>query len=236
MLSIVIPAYNEASGISKTLDSILAQQYTENFEVIVVDNNSTDTTAAIAKSYADRLNLKVLHEPQVGRGAARAAGFAAASGSIICSTDADTIVPSDWLIKITEPLSGPGIVAVAGTSKITEGTPLQNTIFNWLQPTLGHLFEFFHGYIWLTGCNASVRKDAYIKTGGFNRDLNALEDADMGRCLSNIGRIRHITYVPVTSSARRFKGGFVKGLLHYVKPYLHMYLLKKDRIHLHDVR
>ena len=76
MLSIVIPAYNEASGISKTLDSILAQQYAEKFEVIVVDNNSTDTTAAIAKSYADRLDLKVLHEPQAGRGAARASLYA----------------------------------------------------------------------------------------------------------------------------------------------------------------
>ncbi|MBI3255845.1 MAG: glycosyltransferase [Candidatus Andersenbacteria bacterium] len=103
MISIVIPAYNEAQAISKTLASLVAQDFSGEFEVIVVDNNSSDGTAQVAKAFQDKLNLKVIHEPHQGRGAARAAGFAAAQSRIICSTDADTIVPSNWLTEITAP-------------------------------------------------------------------------------------------------------------------------------------
>lgn len=236
MLSVVIPAYNEAQAIGKTLASLAVQDFPGDFEVIVVDNNSTDNTSQVALSFCHKLNLKVIHEPQQGRGPARATGFAAASGDIICSTDADTIVPPNWLAEITKPLSEPGIIAVAGTSKINEGTAVQKTIFNWLQPFLSKIFQVRHGYSWLTGCNSAVKKDAYEQCGGFHQDLNALEDVEIAGRLKAYGSIELITHVPVTSSARRFRDGLVKGLLHYTKPYINLYILKKDQAHLSNVR
>ncbi len=236
MISIVIPAYNEAQVIAKTLQSLQSQDFSGEFEVIVVDNNSTDKTAEVVRQFQDKLNLKVIYEPQRGRGAARATGFAAAQGEIICSTDADTIVPSNWLTKITAPFIKSDIIAVSGTSKITDGTVMQNIIFNWLQPLLSHLFTWRHGHIWLTGCNSAVKKQVYEQCGGYRQDLQALEDVEIAERLSEHGQILLVTNIPVITNARRFKDGLVQGLLHYVKAYTNMYIVKTGQAHLSDIR
>lgn len=77
MLSVVIPAYNEEELIGNCLNALVAQKTTEEFEVIVVDNNSRDKTAEIAEKYKSKLNLKILLQKEKGRGAARQKGFAA---------------------------------------------------------------------------------------------------------------------------------------------------------------
>lgn len=237
MISVVIPAYNEAQVIEKTLASLTSQDFSGEFEVIVVDNNSTDNTAEVVRQFQHKLNLKIIQEPQQGRGAARAAGFAKAQGDIICSTDADTILPSNWLTEITKPLKTPGVIATAGTCKINEGTPLQNAMFNWLQPRVAKLFEWRHTYPCLTGSSAAVKKEIYEQSGGFHRELNAFEDGEIAKRLSQYGRILLLTHIPVISSARRFmKYGLLPGLLHYAKPYITMYVIKKGHAPLSDVR
>ncbi|MBI3255846.1 MAG: hypothetical protein HYZ63_02645 [Candidatus Andersenbacteria bacterium] len=128
------------------------------------------------------------------------------------------------------------MIAVAGTSKIDEGTTIQNAVFNWLQPRLAKLFQKRHGYIWLTGCNSAITKAMYEKCGGFKPDLNALEDVEIAERLVRHGHILLVTHVPVVSSARRFQEGLVRGLLHYAKAYNTMYVLKKGDAHLSDVR
>src|SRR5436189_6378134 len=121
MISIVIPAYNEAEHIGRTLGSLAAQQFDQPFEVIVVDNNSTDNTAEVALQSKANLNLRVIKETHRGRGAARAAGFAAAQGDIICSADADSALPPHWLATITAPLLKDNTyIACAGTCKIED--------------------------------------------------------------------------------------------------------------------
>lgn len=95
-LSIVIPAYNEERYIKRCLDAIAAQTV-EPDEVIVVDNNSTDSTAEIAKHYAF---VKLLHEPKQGIAYARNRGFNEVSKVIIGRIDADTVLPIDWVEQI----------------------------------------------------------------------------------------------------------------------------------------
>lgn len=92
-ISLVIPAYNEERHIRSCLDAIAAQTL-KPFEVIVVDNNSTDKTAEIASSYDF---VKVIHEPKQGIVFARNTGFAAATGTVIARTDADVILPKGWI-------------------------------------------------------------------------------------------------------------------------------------------
>ena len=96
-VSVVIPAYNEDMVIDMCLDSFVLQKTKHKFEVIIVDNNSTDNTYNLVKSYENKLNLKVIKEEQKGRGVARNTGFAHATGDIILSTDADAIVPPHWI-------------------------------------------------------------------------------------------------------------------------------------------
>ena len=83
MISVVVPAYNEEKQIEKCLDSLVNQSTTQKFEVIIIDNNSNDKTAEIAKKYEKILNLKIFMQKIKGRGAARQKGFYQANGEII---------------------------------------------------------------------------------------------------------------------------------------------------------
>lgn len=95
-LSIVIPAYNEAVHVNACLDAI-AKQTVMPDEVIVIDNNSTDNTAQIAKSYPF---VKVLSEHRQGIAYARNAGFNASTSTIIGRIDVDTLLPPGWVEKV----------------------------------------------------------------------------------------------------------------------------------------
>lgn len=91
-VSVVIPAYNEAAYIKKCLDALMAQEEPAD-EIIVVDNNSTDDTVAIAQQYP----VRILHEQTQGIIPTRNTGFDAARYPIIARTDADTEVAPDWV-------------------------------------------------------------------------------------------------------------------------------------------
>lgn len=97
-LAIVIPAYNEERHLKACLDAIAAQIKAPD-EVIVVDNNSTDQTAAIAKSYPF---VRVIREPRQGIVFARNRGFNAVKSDLIGRIDADTILPPDWVERVKE--------------------------------------------------------------------------------------------------------------------------------------
>jgi glycosyltransferase involved in cell wall biosynthesis len=88
MVSIIIPAYNNDQTIARTINSCLAQSYSD-FEVIVVDNGSTDQTSAIVSDYvAKDSRIKLLHSPK-GRSRARNAGLRVAQGELLQFLDAD---------------------------------------------------------------------------------------------------------------------------------------------------
>ena len=92
-ISLIIPAYNEARYLAPCLEAI-AQQTVKPHEVIVVDNNSSDATAAIAARYPF---VRVLREPRQGVVFARNCGLDAATGTILARIDADAILPPTWL-------------------------------------------------------------------------------------------------------------------------------------------
>ncbi len=103
-ISAVIPVFNGGETLEKCLSSILSQTY-RNYEVIAVDNNSTDKTKEIIERFS-RQNKKVryIFEPFRSRGAARNAGIRAAHGKIIAMTDSDCIIPKNWLFELTKPI------------------------------------------------------------------------------------------------------------------------------------
>jgi len=120
-LSIVIPAYNSEKTLRQCLDSVLSQTC-KDYEVIVVDNNSTDKTKDIIKERRSMSGrLKYVFEPVKARGAARNTGEKAAGGDIILMTDSDCVVPRDWAIRIIEPIIHGGYAAVQGFEKSVSG-------------------------------------------------------------------------------------------------------------------
>ena len=116
-LSIIIPAYNAERTLRDCLDSALDQDYGD-FEVIIVDNGSTDGTSDIISAFKSKSGrLKCLSETTRARGAARNTGEKAAAGDIILMTDSDCVVPKDWVKKMIGPIINDGYNAVQGFEK-----------------------------------------------------------------------------------------------------------------------
>jgi len=116
-ISIIIPVYNREKTLKECLDSVLNQTY-QDYEVILVDNNSTDKTKEIIQEFQKKdKRVKYLFEVKKGAAAARYKGEINAKGEIILMTDSDCIVPYNWVEEMIEPIIKNKAVAVQGLKK-----------------------------------------------------------------------------------------------------------------------
>jgi len=225
LISVVIPAFNEEKFIEKTLQSILNQDY-KDFELIVVDNNSNDNTSKIAKDFG----AKVIFEPLQGVGFARQKGFMEAKGEIIATTDADTILPSNWVSRIVEEFKkDKDLVAFGGLYSLYSGPMTAKIAVYYLSYPFWLLDKLFsHGWC-LPGANLAVRKDAFLKIGGFRTDLKLGEDANISLRIKEVGKVKFDPDFLVQTSGRRFKNGLFLGLATYIPNGLIRMLFKKEK-------
>src|SRR5215469_3651107 len=118
IISVVVPVYNSADTIRRCLESISAQSYpSSHFEVIVVDDGSTDETASEVRASADAFQerLTFLSQTNAGPAVARNAGIRAASGTIVAFTDADCIAAPNWLESLAHVFDQyPDVAGVGG--------------------------------------------------------------------------------------------------------------------------
>jgi glycosyltransferase involved in cell wall biosynthesis len=158
-ISIVIPAFNEERHLSACLDAIAAQTVKPR-EVIVVDNNSTDRTAAIAKSYKF---VKLVKEPVQGRGPARSKGFNLARGDIIGRIDADSVIDVNWVKRVLADFSDNSVFGVTGLGR-TNFLPRIKLFYStfWSRMYYWNIHAHFRA-ISLWGANMAIRKSAWNK-------------------------------------------------------------------------
>src|SRR5438067_8932857 len=118
-VTVVVPAFNEEKYLADCLESLLAQTYSKWLtEIVVVDNASTDRTAAIAAGYG----VRILREERKGAAFARQTGFIAASHELVAGIDADCVAPPDWLERIVAEFEAkPDLVGLSGRSDLLEG-------------------------------------------------------------------------------------------------------------------
>jgi glycosyltransferase involved in cell wall biosynthesis len=210
-LSIVIPAYNEEKYIVACLESIV-QNGNEVAEIIVVDNNSTDATATVAARFAGaspvdglRPRVRVVREPIKGTSSARQRGFLESKSELVAFVDADTRMPEGWVVKVRAAFKkDPELVSISGPYVYDELSPLTNFLFKmlWIWPSVPVYWST--GYmIW--GGNFALRREALAAAGGFNTGIVFYGDeADLGRRLSKVGKVRFSTSLIMYSSPRRF--------------------------------
>ncbi len=113
MISVIVPAKDAAKTLAECLQALLHQeglQLDHDYEVIVVDDGSTDDTAEIAEQHA----VKVIRQSNRGPAAARNAGARIARGGWLAFTDADCAPSPTWLIDLTQPFINPEVVGVKG--------------------------------------------------------------------------------------------------------------------------
>lgn len=169
--SVIIPAKNEEANIERCLQSIKdAAIDSVSYELLLLDNGSTDATVSIAK----RLGATVIVQPDATISALRNQGARAATGSILCFIDADCTVASNWFEKASAYLDKPEIRCFGSPPGVpADATWVQ---FAWYQvrqkPQGVELTE------WLESMNLFVRKDAFESVGGFDESLVTCEDYD----------------------------------------------------------
>lgn len=210
--SIIIPAYNEATLLPLCLESIEEQDFKGGYEVIVVDNGSTDRTAKIAKAYDARV---ISETERQGPVFARIAGFKVAKGEILVSTDADCIVPPDWLSRIAKDLRSAKFAGLIAGFEYTNANNLSKKFARWLLPLALFLDRLTGGHF--SGANFAVRREAYMDVGGFSPTFTTFEDVDLSNRLRATGYKLKIDHgLKVATSARRFDKGFLSTTLRYV--------------------
>ena len=116
-VSVVIPAYNEAAGIAATVRSMAASRYRGRLEIIVVDDGSTDDTAAIARGLGIP-DVYVITQPNTGKPGALNRGIAEARSEILVLVDGDTVFEPGTIERLVAPLSDPEIGAVSGNTQV----------------------------------------------------------------------------------------------------------------------
>lgn len=216
LISVVIPAYNEEKYLSSCLESLERQTFPkQKYEVIVVDNNSGDKTAEIAKKFGTR----VVGCQVQGVAAARAAGSEAAYGEIIAGIDADTLASPNWLEKINSHFQkDPSLIGLTGSVYLAK----TNFVFSLVSHFTYEVFQRFNfaiGKPTFSGFNFAVRADAYKHVGGFDPTLPSAEDLDLSFKLAKIGKVAYFTDVVVYTSARRIKKDPVGFFRHNLKNY-----------------
>lgn len=201
-LSIIIPAFNEERLIETCLRSIstsLAANYKFSFssEIIVVDNNSTDDTAHLAR----QAGARVVFEPinQIGR--ARNAGAAVAAGDWLLFVDADSILNPGLLSEILQLIEEGRSVGCGSTVRM-EGLPW------WADWGLKLWTVTSVSFHWAAGALVVCRNDAFREVGGFNQELYAADEITLSRQLRQWGRRRGLEFViltkcPLETSARK---------------------------------
>lgn len=185
-VSIVIPVYNEARHLADCLEAI-GRQTVEPFEVIVVDNNSTDETVAVASRFPF---VTVLRETRQGVVYARDRGFNAARGDIIGRLDADSIIAPDWIaMLVCIYKENDALAAVTGSVRYY-GLALRDlidTIDLYIRRRLARLLGH---EVALQGANMAIRRESWLQIRRqVCRRGHLHEDHDLGIHLAQTGHL-----------------------------------------------
>lgn len=214
-ISFVVPAYNEETLLPACIQSISIECLGAVYEIIVVDNGSTDSTAEVARS----TGWRVVSETRKGVTRARQAGLEASKNDIVAFIDADNELPPGWLMDALNSFEDPEVVAVSGPVVYSE-LLLPKRVISFLFYCVAKISHQFFPV--LQGGNFIVRKSAMLKAGGFNTDIEFYgEDTDTAVRLSKVGKVAFNLNLWVWSSARRMEreGMFLTGgryILNYI--------------------
>lgn len=184
-VSVIIPTYNYAQFVEQAILSVLAQTY-KNFEIIVVDDGSTDTTAQRLQPYTDQGEITYLYQPNKGLPGARNTGIRHSQGEFIAFLDADDIWTPDKLQLQVELFDRqPELGFIFGNSRKFLGSlASRRTSFEDISPSHGDVTAELLQRSFLPMPTVIVRRSALEAVGLFDETLDSCEDLDMWLRLS----------------------------------------------------
>ena len=184
-ISVIVPCYNGERYVRACLEALLAQSYPrDRYEVILVDNGSTDRTAELAR----RFPVTVVEAPKRGSYAARNAGIRAASGGILAFTDSDCEVSPTWLERVAASLAEPGVVAVLGARRFARETLVLTTIADYEIEKARYVFSRNDASVYYAYTNnMAVRREVYERAGPFVEMARGADVVFMSRIVEAYG-------------------------------------------------
>jgi succinoglycan biosynthesis protein ExoA len=194
LVSVIIAVKNSQGTIDKCLDSVLTSDYTS-FEVIVVDDGSTDKTPEILQGLRDKISI-ITNASSLGPAQARNIASQAAHGEFLAFTDGDCIVDRAWIKGLLSGFTGGlQIAACGGMQRVPEDASLfEQSVFLFMQKMAfmteyvksgpnSKIHEVFHN----PSCTVMYRKDIFLKSGGFCPGLWPGEDVELDYRLRKAG-------------------------------------------------
>lgn len=229
LISVIVPAYNEEKYLGETLKSIqrakefLLKTDAVPTEIIVVDNDSTDSTSDVARA----CGASVVEEPKRNIARVRNAGASSAKGDILVFIDADTIVPDELLWRIKEVMASPSCF---GGAVDTDYRPAKTLVKIYLQ--LWRIVGKLAGMA--QGATQFSRRDVYASLLGYDESLHMGEDIDFHWRLKQFAKRQnaHVCFIEdiqVVPSARRFDQWPFWRTLIWTNPFFVLAFRRKGR-------
>jgi glycosyltransferase involved in cell wall biosynthesis len=183
-ISVVVPLYNSAKHLESCISALLSQTYPSSaYEIIMVDNNSTDNSIKMIMKYP---RIKLLSEKKQGSYAARNRGVAESKGSVIAFTDSDCIPAPEWLDRISASLDSPSVGIIQGGRFYTtesRGLLLLEAYENERATYTfsGKLKGLYYGYT----NNMAVRRDIFDRCGPFLEVMRGADSIFVNRAIED---------------------------------------------------
>ena len=194
-VSVIVPAYNEEVGIAATVRSMIANDYPD-LEVIVVDDGSTDATAAVV-AVLGLDGVRLIRQVNAGKPAALTTGIAAARHDVLVLVDGDTVFERDAIQALVAPFTDPDVGAVSGNTKVGNRRGLLGR-WQHIEYVIGfnldrRMFDVLRCMPTVPGAIGAFRREALADAGGLARNTLA-EDTDLTMAIIRAGW--RVVYAP----------------------------------------
>lgn len=197
MISIIVPVYNEEKGIVKCIKYLQGVELNENCELILVDGGSTDRTKQLCRD----IDVKVYESPKKGRAKQMNYGAKLASGDVLYFLHADSIPPENFIKDIRRNVER-GISSGCYQLAFQPDHVLLR-LYSWFTRFDIDLFRFGDQSLF-------VKKEFFMKLGGFNESLDVMEDQQIVKDLKKVGKFEIMDGFVKTSSRKYLENGVIK--------------------------
>ena len=189
--SFIVPVYNRPNEIDELLQSMIAMQYERSYEIVIVEDGSTETSEEVIKAYKDTLSISYYQKPNTGPGDSRNYGMRKAKGNYFIILDSDVILPEDYLLRVTDFLTKNYVHCYGGPDDAHQS-------FSNLQKSISYSMTSYLttggirgrknilGKFQPRSFNMGLSKEAFEASGGFG-DIHPGEDPDLTIRLWKLG-------------------------------------------------